>query len=113
VRDRAASGGFLPGEATPDVRMREDLRLPAEERVPSRMVSVPVGVQDELDLPLVDVLHGRADLLREGRELVVDEEDAVRADGDADVPAGSLEHVDVSCDVRRADLDVVEILCRR
>ncbi len=57
------------------VVVREDYRTSlAEVLVSADVIPMHVNVQQEADRPFVKLRHGRADLLRERGELVVDQE---------------------------------------
>ena len=77
--------------------------------VASRVVAVDVGVDDEADLGLGDLFYSRDDPVRERRELIVDHDDAVHADRDADVAAPTLEIIDASGHMVGLDHNVVEV----
>ena len=85
--------------------MRHDRRFLPEDGVASGVVAVPVGVDEELQLAVMDLCGRGADLVGQRRELIVDHQDAVVADEQADVAAGTFEHVDIARDVSTLDLD--------
>ncbi len=104
---RAVDAG---GQARADVLVGDDRAVVAEDLVPAGVIAVVVRVEDELDRLGGDAVQRLADLRRERRELVVDDDDAVVADRDADVAAGAGEHVHGAGDLRHLDLDLAEVL---
>src|SRR5215213_8205139 len=74
------------------------------------MIAVPVSIQNEAQLPLAESLERGPDLVSERRELIVHDQYAVSADGDADVSAGAFEHVHVAGNFCRFDLDLRKVL---
>jgi hypothetical protein len=84
-----------------------------EQFVPVRVVIVPVSVEDKPDRARIETRHGGLDLIDELGKLVVDEQDAVLADQDADIPPVADEHRDVPGDRDRLDLNLLELLRRR
>ena len=88
-----AGGGHLRAH----VLVAEDDRAHlAEVLVPAGVIGVHVGVDEEADRLGRELLDRSDDLVGQRRELVVDEEDAVGAGEDADVPAGALEIGDLA-----------------
>ena len=83
-----------------------------QERVSVHMVNAPVGVEYEPDRPGCHCGHSGLDLINEPRELIVDEEGAVLADGYGDIPTGADEHGNVPRDGKRFDLNFRQILRR-
>jgi hypothetical protein len=69
------------------------------------VVAVKVRVQDKLELPGIELLQCRLNLFGERRELIVHNQNSVRADRHADVSAGAFEHVNVFRDGNRFDFD--------
>ena len=99
------------GEALSHIGVRDDRSQPAEDVVASGVVPVPVGVQDELEAPFVEILEGGLYPFGQRGELIVDHQQAVRAHRDADVAARPGEHVNAPSDVDGLDLDLREIPC--
>ena len=85
-------------------------RLLLEVRVPAGVVAVIVRVDDEAHRLVGDALQRGLNLVRQRRVLVVDDHDAVLADGRADVAARALQHVDVAGDLGDLDLHFAEVL---
>src|SRR5262245_34871784 len=100
-------------EPLTDVRLGDDRSLPSELCVPTRVIPVPVSVQDELQGLVRNALQSRLDLRRKGRELIVHDEETVLSGRDADVPSRPFEHEDSSGHLRGLDLHLVEILLSR
>lgn len=97
-------------EALPCIVVRDDDRASAGKRlVAARMIAVPVGVENEFDRLVGDLRDRSHDLLRQGGELIVDDERAVGTDGKADIPAGPFKHVDARRHRDRLDLDGAEV----
>jgi hypothetical protein len=68
----------------------DDRRLPSEVGVPAGVVTVEVRVDDELQLPGIDRVQRRLDLLRQREELIVHHQQTVRPRGDPDIPPLAL-----------------------
>ncbi len=98
------------GQPLADVVVRDDRRLPAERLVAVRVVVVPVRVQHPVHPSAAQRVDRRPDPRGQGLELVVHEQHAVLPEGDADVAAPPLDHVDAPRDVRDGDLHVVRLL---
>jgi hypothetical protein len=96
-------------EALPHVVVGDDVRLAAEDLVATGVVAVPVGVENEFELASAEPFQGRLDLVRERRELVVHDQDAVLAHRHPDVAARSLKHVDVAGHGDRLDLHLRKV----
>ncbi len=90
--------------------MRDDGDLGAEDEVGSRMVTMVVGVEDELQLAPAYVLQGGAELVGQRGVLVVDDQDAVLAHRDPDVAPSPVQHVDVAAHVLGLNFDVFVLL---
>lgn len=99
---------LLDHHAIPHVLMRHDQRTGfAVVLVSTRMVRVPVGVDDELHLLVRHGGDGGVDLLRQGRELIVHDERAVLSHGQPDVATCANEHVH---SLRHADGPNLDVL---
>ena len=111
-----AGGVLLPrtlravGQARADVLVRDDGALASEDLVSAGVIAVEVRVEDEPDRLVGDCLEGFLDLRCQGRELVVDDDDAVLAGRDADVAARTGQHVDRAGHRLGLDLDLAEVL---
>lgn len=70
----------------------------AEGLVAAGMVAVPVGVDQKFHRRIGQLADGRHDLAAERSELIVNEESAVLAYRNAEIPAGSNHHVDTRRD---------------
>jgi hypothetical protein len=105
----------LPSRHAPaDVVVGDEQRAGlAHVLVAAGVIEVPVGIEDEPHRPVGQRGDGGEDLGRQGRELVVDDEDRVGTDGESDVAAGAVQDVDALSESLRSDLDRVEGLCRR
>src|SRR5262249_6262067 len=110
-------GNFLSGavcafHAQPfaDVRVRDDGRINAEDGVAAGVVAVPVRIDDEFEFALAQLFQGGFDLVGQRRELIINDQDAVRADRYSDVSAGTFQHIDVAGDHRGLYLDFGKIL---
>jgi hypothetical protein len=102
--------GRAGGEADADVVLRDDGRaLLVEQRVTAGVIAVIVGIDHVFDGQRRDFRDRRLDLVVERRELRVHHDDAVRADGDGDVPAEAFQHVGVVAEVGGLNLDLGEI----
>jgi len=99
-------------KALPDIRVRNDVCLETEVGVSPGVIAVIMRVEHKFKFAGAQLLQDRLDFLRQRRELVVDDENTIRSDGHADVPAGSSEHVDVARDVNGFNFDRREILLR-
>jgi hypothetical protein len=100
---------FLIRQALADVAMGDDRGLAAEMGVSSGVIPVPMGVQNELQVSLIQVVQGGLDLFGQGRELIVDDQQTVRTDGDPDVAAGPFEHMDLAAHMGGFDFDIIEV----
>ena len=78
--------------------------------VAADVVAVPVRVDHEADRLVADRSDGGQDFLGQRGILIVDEEDTVVSDRDADVAATPDEHVDALGHVYDLDLYVIEVL---
>jgi hypothetical protein len=119
---RLGAGGIgpveAPGEAfhahaLADIVVRDDDGAGlAQCLVPAGVVAMPVRVDDEADGIGIDRFHRRFDLGHQRRELVVDEDVAVRAMRQADVSARAEQHRDARCHLLDLDLDLGIVLLR-
>ena len=73
-RHLAAHDRLLGREPLAHVLVRDDQRLEPEDLVPAGVIEVPVGVEQELEVPLVDRGEGGLDLVGERGELIVDDQ---------------------------------------
>src|SRR6185369_2446137 len=73
---------------------------------------VKVRVQDVAQLTFAELLERGANLIGKRRELVINDQDAVSADANADVAARAFEHVDIACDLCGFDFDFRQIVLR-
>src|SRR3546814_20479907 len=97
---------LLGRQALSDIVLRENERSGlAEVLVPAGVITVPVGVEPEADLPACNLLDFDHNLGTERRELVVDEEGAVLDDDESDVAACAVDHEDASRRLRHLELD--------
>ena len=77
--------------------MGHDRRFLPEDTVASGVITMPVGVHEELQLGVADLCRCSANLGGQRRELIVDHQDAVVADQQADVSSdAAVEHVDIA-----------------
>lgn len=112
--DRSAvSARPPPFETLPHVVLGNHRRSGVGEGlVAPRMISVIVRIDHESHRLVGDfqLLQRRLDLVRQGRELIVDEHHSIFPHRRGDVPARSLQHVDVAGDLRRLDLDLRKVV---
>jgi len=105
----AIASGAAGDEALADVILRDDggTRV-GEGRITAAVIAVIVGVDDEADRLVGDfeIFERGLDFFGEGSEFVVDDDDAVFADGCGDVAALAFEHVDVAGNFGDLDLDL-------
>ena len=80
-----------------------------ERLVAARVVEVPMGVDEILDRTRAQPGDRRLDLGHERRELVVDDQRAVRTMADADVAAVAEQHRHARPDFGRGDLDRIPV----
>ena len=98
------------GKAEPDIVVRHDRDAVLGEVVVSAgVVAVEMGVDHVLDRQGRDRLDRSLDLVGERRELAVDHDDAVGADGDGDVAALAFQHVGLVAKVGGLDLDGIPV----
>ena len=102
----AACGSKFSRQPLADVRVRDDGRLRPEDDIAARVIAVPVRIEDEFQITSTHAFQGCADFLSQRRKLVIDDQNAVFAEGDSDIPARPVQHVDVALDVRGLDFDV-------
>lgn len=108
---RTAVAGSAPGlEAFADVVVGDDGRLFLEVGVSTDVVTMIVRVDDEPHRLVVDAFQRGLNLFGQRGALVVNQQDAVIADGSADVSASAFEHVDIAGDFADLDLDLAEVL---
>ena len=74
--------------------MRYDYPAIAKDRVAPGVIAVVMGVQDEGRLGATECQDNGPDLGRQRRELIVDDQCAVLANGKTDVASLALQHVD-------------------
>ena len=99
-------------EALADTAVRNDRRLLAERRVAAGVVEVIVGVDHERDLAVLDLGDRRFDPGRDGHHRVIDEEDAVFARRDREIPCPRRigdEQVDPLAERGGPDLDIRKV----
>ena len=84
----------------------------AEILVSAGMVAMPMSVDDEADGIAVERRDRGGDLVGQRRELIVDDDVAVFAIGQADIAACAEQDGDAGRETLDLDLDLVEILCR-
>lgn len=111
-RRRILTAGLARLQTTADVRLSYDRSFRAEHNVAACMVSVPMCVQHELQLALAYRAERGANPICERRELVVNYQYSVRANGDAYVAARALKHVDVPGYLRHRYLHARKISLR-
>ena len=99
----------LAGKSLPDIAVGDNDRVLAELSIPSRVIAVPVGVQQELRLAATDLPERLPDAVGQRFELVVDDQDAIGSCRHPDVATGSLQHVDAASHGDVLDDDVGEI----
>ena len=78
--------------------------------VPAGVIEMPVGVDHEADRVGVERRDCRRDLVGERRELVVDDDVAVLAVGQANIAAGAEQHRHTGRNALHLDLDLGVIL---
>jgi hypothetical protein len=91
------------------VIVSDDRSFRTELSVAARMVAMPVRVEDKAKLSLVDSFKCSADLVSQGRKLIVNDEYAVCTNRNADISARSHEHVNIAGDLRCLHFDFREI----
>ena len=90
--------------------MCNDGAVAAKGLVAACVIAVPVCIENESRLVAAEFAQGVANLVGQRRELIVNDQDAIRTDGNADVSAAAFKHVHVARDMRRLDLDLGKIL---
>ena len=111
-------GEFRPGfagfaaESFADIRVRNDVSFAAKVSVTAGVIPVEVGVEDEFEGARIQFFQGGRNLVCQGCKLIVDDQYSVRPDGDADVSAGTGQHVDIAGDLGGFNLDGGEIRLR-
>ena len=80
--------------------------------VPTRVIPVPVRVDEELHVTFRQRLDGSEDFFGQRRELIVDQERTVVSYGKPQIPPGSNKHIHVTRNVYRLDLNLVRVLPR-
>ena len=90
--------------------MGDDVTLKPEMRVPPGVIAMVVRVEHKLEFPRAELLQGRFNLTGERRKLIVHDQDAVRPDGDPNVPSGTRQHVNMVGDLSGLDFDFGKIL---
>ena len=92
------------------VVLRDDRSLLLEICISARVISVIMRVDDEPHRLVGDALQRRLNLVGQRCVLIIDNHDAVFADGRADVSSRAFQHVNASGHLRDLDLDLAEIL---
>ena len=81
-----------------------------EIRIAARVITVPVRIDDIVDITAADFANGRLDFVAERCELIVDDERTVVTDRKSDVAALTDEHVYALDNRNGFDLDIGEII---
>ena len=95
-----------------DVRVGQDGRLGAEDRVRAGVVAVPVGVEDELQFAATHAFERRANLVRQRGEFIVDNQRAVFTHRRTDIAARPGQHVDIAPNLLGFDFGLREVPLR-
>lgn len=93
-----------------NIIVSDDGRLLLEEFVPARVVSVVMRVDDEAHRLVGNALERRLNFVSERSVLIVNDHDAVIANGGANVASGAHQHVNIARDFRNFDLHFAEVL---
>ncbi len=93
--------------------MGHDRRFLPENAVAPGVIAVPMGVNEELQLAIADLRRCSANLAGQGCKLIVDHQDAVVANQQADVSRDTaVEHVDIARYVNGLELDAGKVALR-
>ena len=104
-RHPLAAHQLLHRHPAADIVVGDDHRAGAAEiLVPAGMIAMPVGVDDEADRIGIERAHRGEDPLGQRRILIVDQDVAVGAVGEADIAAAAEQHGDAGRDPLDADL---------
>src|SRR5580700_2417167 len=97
-------------QAFANVVLGNDGRLLLEVGVPTGVVGVIVGVDDETHRLVGDAFQRVLNLVGQRGVLVIDDDDAVVADRRANVSARALQHVNIASHSRDLHLHFAEVL---
>lgn len=76
--------------------LRDDGRFFAKDGIAAGVVAVPVCVEHEFQIAAVQPFECSFDFVRERRELIIDDEDSVRARRHTNIAAAAFEHIDAA-----------------
>src|SRR5206468_2360994 len=74
------------------------------------VIEMVVGIDDEAHRFVSYTLERGFDLFRKRRELIIDNDDAVLTDREADIPTLALQHVNIAANLADLDLYFAEVI---
>src|SRR3954471_16536547 len=90
--------------------MRKNRRVMLEVRIPACVIFVIMRIDDEAHWLVSDRLQRGTNLFRQWSVLIINDDDAILANRRADIPARSLQQINVAGNLADLDLNFAEIL---
>jgi hypothetical protein len=101
---------LIDTQSLANIFVRDDRRFFLEGNVSAGMIAVIVRVDHETHRLIGDGFQCGANLIGERRVLIIDDDNAVFADGSTDVAALTFQHINAAGNVCHFDLHVRELV---
>src|SRR5689334_25253087 len=76
--------------------MSNDWRVTSKGCIASRVIAMPMSIEDKLQLTFAQVLKCCPDFIGEWCEFIIDNQDSIFTDRNTDISARSFEHINVA-----------------